>query len=101
MITDELASAYPTVTAGTYSLQGEYIGKILSPYYSSNVAILKSAFGESNCEEDTDVLTCSLSDYGGYYTASVGSSGDVKLDVVEKTGHFYCEIRESSFCHQD
>ena len=70
VVTPEMAQANPGMTAGTYTLRGagatsngsgEY--NIDSPYYASNVNVLKQAFGDKTRSQ------------GGYCTDFTSSSG--------------------------
>ncbi len=78
VITQDLATANPGMTAGTYILQGEAMcewdsvnyqpincSEEDSQYYASNITTLQTAFGVSNCSSGTDSL-------GEYYSCSAG-----------------------------
>ena len=66
--------------------------KCLSTYYESNKAILKTAFGESNCTQSSSRLGCSVggliasADEYGYVYANAGSAGCGVSDI----GYSYC-----------
>ena len=93
VVTSEMATANPGMTAGTYALRGfdtydevndaceaEYWDSTndicLSPYYSSNVTTLQTVFGVSNCTDGTTWYSCSVS---GLY-ALAHSRGDVRAE---------------------
>lgn len=70
VVTSEMATANPGMTAGTYALRGsgatyneqEDYYENDSPYYASNVATLQAAFGTDNCSGDEYEYSCSVSD---------------------------------------
>ena len=98
IVTDTMASANTGMTAGTYALRGldtydenasstnyckaayynSSTGECLSPYYESNKQTLVSAFGSSNCTDNSTNIYCSVSglraraDSGGNVNAYVG-----------------------------
>ena len=71
VVTSSMASVNPGMTAGTYALRGYTDGT----YYSSNVNVLKQAFGENSgyCSGDSSYLNCDVSGLN----AGAYSSGDV------------------------
>jgi hypothetical protein len=105
VVTSEMANNNPGMTAGTYTLQGEamceydyvndtYIGcsEEASQYYASNITTLETAFGASNCTDNTTYYSCSVSGLG----AGAYSYGNVHVDV----GDFYCivNVEDGSDC---
>ena len=122
VVTQEMASANPGMTAGTYTLRGaggtncvfnsstyqttcdEY-----SPYYAENVAVLKQAFGDkavsqggycndfTNSNETIETESCHTLGLGVY--VSVSSSGDINVN----DSFIDCDLRMdgSSYCSED
>ena len=102
VITDEMASLSPGMTAGTYFIQGtgatfnsstnSYNND--SVYYESNKATLLRAFGSSNCDDNSTFFDCS----GTNFYANVRSSGAVSAIAdnwcchVLDNGTSICEI---------
>ena len=82
VVTDEMASNNPGMTAGTYYLKGkktselvegswqcmsEYDdgeGNCIDPDYDTNKATLLSAFGSSYCHDSSSHFSCGVSDLG-------------------------------------
>ena len=60
VVTESMASANPGMTAGTYYLKGGDGGAS----YSSNVSTLTTAFGASNCTDNSSGFGCDVSDLG-------------------------------------
>lgn len=104
IITQEMANANPGMTAGTYYLRGggatynssAGVYNNDSPYYDSNKAILLSAFGEENCEdefifEEHHDQTC----HAGILHVAAGKDGVVSVNSNPWT----CSIgNNSSYC---
>ena len=114
-ISDAMASEYPGVTAGTYSLRGfetydsnaassnycaaEYYnsstGKCTSPNYEENKAILLHAFGSSYCSEDYsgyfDSFECSISDFG----VATYARGDAHVSY----GSWHCDVLDDGYSY--
>ena len=98
IITEELALANPTLTAGTYTLLGEsycyydFNQQVYTEcddnyevqYYESNIATMQSAFGESYCSFGNNNVTyyCTNSMHAG-----VGQDGLIYVQI----GGFFCE----------
>lgn len=116
IITDEMAQANSGMTAGTYDIQGadiwdevnnqckpEYYVSVedecISPYHTSNMQLLSTAFGASNC---------SFGNYSGktYYRCSVSKWSfylydDYFFADYSDWADFTCSINENgnSSCH--
>ena len=112
IVTPEMATNNPEMTAGTYALRGldtsvydqtqddyvcksEYLdsqtGNCLSPYYEANKQVLLSAFGSLNCTDNSSNFVCYTSlfarvDGNGYVEAYDGSYGC----IVEYAGTSEC-----------
>ena len=104
VITPELATANPTMTAGTYTLQGEITctynsvnddwecSEEDSQYYASKIITLQTAFGVSNCSIGTD----SLGEYYGCFAGGLGAyayaHGNVKVRGLYRNDDFGCSV---------
>ena len=111
IVTPDMASTKPGVTAGTYTLRGldtydvngtckaEYYDSVnnicLSPYYESNKQTLLSVFGSGNCVINSVRTECSVSNFvfiaypdgiarvaGNYCSCSVGYTGMSFCDYI-------------------
>ena len=87
VVTPEMVSAHPEMTAGTYSVRG--VGSPHSPY---NIAILNEAFDASNCF-DSSVYFCAISGLavGVDYDGNVYAYNDDWSCEVYADGSSYCE----------
>lgn len=102
VVTDEMASLRPGMTAGTYSLRGNGASYNSSTnsynddsvYYETNKATLLRAFGSTYCEDNSTYFDCS----SGNFYANVRSNGAVSAIAdnwcchVIDSGTSVCEI---------
>ena len=113
VITQDLATDNPGMTAGTYTLRGfdtydeindacvtecwdSTNNTCLSPYYARNITTLQTAFGVSNCSSGTVSL-------GEFYSCSAGGldvNADSSGSVYAIGDSFNCDVSEggASIC---
>ena len=94
IITPTMASSNPGVTAGTYALRGtgatynsqedEYEDD--SPYYEANKATLLSAFGSSNCVDNS--FTCSFMCSVPNLDVTIAANGHVETSI----DNWHCSV---------
>ena len=97
--------------SNTYCLQGQHTyesgatgnckseyydsenNKCISTYYESNKMILKQAFGENNCTQNSSRLSCSVGGLIAYADeyGRVGASEDSVYCYVSHYGYSYCD----------
>ena len=87
VITDEMASSNTNATAGKYSLRGGD-----STYFTDNMNILSSAFGEENCGDGSAGYTCELSDL----YAIVDFQGKVSVGI-DNNVKAYCTVNHLGY----
>ena len=66
VVTSEMAGANSGMTAGTYYLKGGDNGAA----YATNKATLTTAFGSSNCTDNSSIFGCGVSGLGAYANAN-------------------------------
>ena len=83
-------------STGSWKCKSEFLdsesNRCLSTYYESNKTILKQAFGESNCTQNSSILDCSA---GGLYAYAyekgiVDANGGFAQCNVSYNGNSYC-----------
>ncbi len=92
VVSSEMANNNPGMTAGTYSLRGAGLTRLYDEIndeyyyedipYEANKTVLQTAFGASNCADNTTSYNCSA--------AGVASNGFVGVYV----GDFYCIVSD-------
>ena len=108
VVTSEMANNNPGMTVGTYSLrgagatyneQGDYYEDD-SPYYASNAATLQTAFGASNCTDNTTSYNCLVSGFYVDADSDGGVSANCPLGSRGSTASFHCNVDEdgASYC---
>ena len=113
VVTSDMATANPGMTAGTYSLRGAGLTRLYDATndryyfedipYEDNVAVLLSAFGSSNCNVGTSSTYCSVTYQDGAYTRNYTGSANSNGYVYWSQGSLYCEVTATggSWCYQD
>ena len=91
VITQTMATNNPGATAGTYALKGSDGG--LS--YTTNYAIMTTAFGSNNCEKYNDSANCNLSNFN--FQANIYSFGNVDACDDDDIG-CYVNSDGTSYC---
>ena len=102
VVTSEMANNNPGMATGTYPLRGAGLARLYDEIndeyyfedipYEANKTVLQTAFGASNCIDNTTGYSCSVSGLD----ASASSSGGVGVRV----GDFYCivSVGGNSYC---
>ena len=113
IVTPDMVSANPDMTAGTYTLRGidiydenasstnycqeEYYNssteECISPYYATTKETLLSAFGSSNCTDYSYAFLCEVSGL----EASTGMSGSISVRGHSVAGNWYCNVGYSGY----
>ena len=76
VVTPEMVQTYSGMTAGTYTLKGGDNGTA----YTTNKATLTTAFGSSNCTDESNTFGCSVETSQGGIAANVYSNGRVDIN---------------------
>ena len=92
-VTPEMASANPGMVVGTYELRGGDMDfSYESPSYSTNIDIIKTAFGYNShperCVEYADAFSCDVSGLGAF----VEDSGEVKATYHSGDVLKWCQV---------
>ena len=89
-VSQDIASANPGMTAGTYYLKGGDSGRS----YNENKATLLSAFGSSYCTDNSSTFFCGVSGLFAYANSDggVGASDADSYCNVDGGGYSFCGV---------
>ena len=91
VVTPEMAGSNSGMTAGTYALKGGDNGAS----YTTNYAIITTAFGSNNCEKYNESASCHMSNLN--FIANIYSDGNVDACDFDDNG-CYVNNDGTSFC---